>query len=287
MRSWIPSALAVVIALPSVMSCKAVSSIIDDGKVIAKVGRHKLVRNEVATLVPPGTSPEDSMRLVMQYINSWASDLVFADIAESQLSKQEKDVSMELEEYRKALLKYRYEQRYVNERLDTAVSGAEVEAYYDAHKQDFIAEVPVVKARFMRISADSPHIETIKKKMASDDIDDIVEADSLASSSADKYTAYGDRWVPITEVARDFGKDYESLLSLMRNSFIQVRDTDYDKVNVAYIQDFIDAGNPFPVEYCESEIKGILVGIRRHRLVTSLEQDLLEDAREKGKFVIY
>ena len=159
--------------------------------------------------------------------------------------------------------------------------------YYDAHKQDFIAEVPVVRARFMRISADSPHIETIKKKMSSDNIDDIVEADSLAGSSADRYTAYGDRWVAVTEVAKDFGKDYGSLLSLMRNSFIQVKDTDYDKLNVAYIRDFIAAGEPLPVEYCEAEIKGILVGIRRHRLVTDLEQELLEDAREKGKFVIY
>lgn len=287
MRRWISSLLAIVVALPSLVSCKAVSSIFDDGRVIAKVGQHKLSRSEVATLVPPGTSPEDSLRLVMQYINSWASDLVYADIAEAQLSKQEKDVTRELEEYRKALLKYRYEQRYVNERLDTSVTLGEVEAYYDAHKQDFIAEVPVVRARFMRISADSPHIETIKKKMSSDNIDDIVEADSLAGSSADRYTAYGDRWVAVTEVAKDFGKDYGSLLSLMRNSFIQVKDTDYDKLNVAYIRDFIAAGEPLPVEYCEAEIKGILVGIRRHRLVTDLEQELLEDAREKGKFVIY
>ena len=40
-------------------------------------------------------------------------------------------------------------------------------------------------------------------------------------------------------------------------------------------------------EYCEADIKSILIGVRRHRLVSTLEQDLLEDAREKGRFVIY
>ncbi len=287
MKALISSIVCILFALPIFMSCKAISSHFDDGRTVAKVGTHKLTRSDVEMLVPQGTSPEDSMRLVMQYINSWAADLVYADVAEARLSKQEKDVTAEMEEYRKALLKYRYEQRYVNERLDTNVTMEEIEAYYDSHKQDFIARIPVVKAKFLRISADSPVIETIKKNMASDNIDDVIYADSLAYTFADRFTGYGDRWTAVTELARDFGKDYESLLGQMKNSFIQIRDTDYGKVNVAYIQDFVDSGDILPIEYCMPEIKGILIGIRRHKLVTALEQDLLEDARAKGKFVIY
>ncbi len=275
------------VALPMLVSCKAISSVFDKDPVIARVGNHTLGKSVVASLVPPGTSPEDSMKLVMQYINSWASDLVYADIAEEKLSKQEKDVTYELEEYRKALLKYRYEQRYVNERLDTVVTPSEVEEYYDSHRQDFVADFPVVKAWFMRISADSPDIGTIKRNLSSGDIDDMAYADSLASSAADKYTDYGGRWVSIVELARDFGKDYGSLLPSMRGSFIEERDRLYGKVNVAFVPDIINAGEVLPLEYCEADIKAILVGIRRHRLVTALEQDLLEDAREKGKFVIY
>ena len=287
MRSRTSVIICILFALPMFMSCKAISSHFDNGRAIAKVGQHKLTHSDVAKLVPPGTSPEDSMRLVMQYINSWASDLVYADVAEAQLSKQEKDVTKELEEYRKALLKYRYEQRYVNERLDTNVTAGEIEAYYDSHKQDFTARIPVVKAKFMRISADSPNIETIKKKMFSENIADIVYADSLAYTFADKFTGYGDKWIEITVLAKDFGKDYETLLPQMKNSFIQIRDTDYGKVNIAYIQDFANTGDVLPLDYCRQEIKGILIGIRRHKLVSGLEQDLLEDARENGKFVIY
>lgn len=277
------------VALPMFSSCKAISSLFDDDrKVIAKVGQHKLSQSDIATLVPQGTSREDSMKIVMQYINSWASDLVYADIAEAQLSKQEKDVSREVEEYRKALLKYRYEQRYVNERLDTSVTVEELQAYYDSHKQKFVAGAPLVKAHFMRISADSPNIELIKKNIASDNLDDMAYVDSLAYASADRYTDYGGKWISIQELAGDFGQeDYTKLLSKMRNSFIQVRDTDYDKLDIAYISDYIEAGGYLPLEYCEAEIRGILIGIRRHALVTALEQDLLEDARAKGKFVIY
>ena len=289
MKGWISSLMVFMVALPMFSSCKAISSLFDDDrKVIAKVGQHKLSQSDIATLVPQGTSREDSMKIVMQYINSWASDLVYADIAEAQLSKQEKDVSKEVEEYRKALLKYRYEQRYVNERLDTSVTAEELQAYYDSHKQKFVAGVPLVKAHFMRISADSPNIELIKKNIASDNLDDMAYVDSLAYASADRYTDYGGKWISVQELAGDFGQeDYTKLLSKMRNSFIQVRDTDYDKLDIAYISDYIEAGGYLPLEYCEAEIRGILIGIRRHALVTALEQDLLEDARAKGKFVIY
>ena len=185
----ISAVLTVMVALPMFSSCEAFSSLFrHEDKVIAKVGKHKLNRSEVDFLIHPGTTPEDSIRLVMQYINSWASDLVYADIAEAQLSKQEKDVSRELEEYRKALLKYRFEQRYVNERLDTSVTREEIQEYYDAHKEKFVADVPLVKARFMRISADSPNVDVILKNMSSDNLDDMAYVDSLADVSADRYT---------------------------------------------------------------------------------------------------
>ena len=68
------------------------------------------------------------------------------------------------------------------------------------------------------------------------------------------------------ELAADFGQDYKTLLPRMRNSVIRIKDTDYDRLDIACISDLVEAGEPLPVEYCEAEIKGILVGIRRHRL---------------------
>ena len=125
-------AIAVFLSLLSAFcfsSCKLVNSILHDEEVVAKVGNSMLYKSEVTRLIPQGISGDDSLRLAMQYINSWASDMVYLDVAEKQLSKEQKDVSKELEAYRRSLLKYRYEQLYVNERLDTAVTTDEIEEY--------------------------------------------------------------------------------------------------------------------------------------------------------------
>ena len=84
-------------------------------------------------------------------------------MAETKLSKSEKDVSRELEDYRRSLLKYRYEQRFVNERLDTAVLTKDIEAYYEAHKDLFVLDVPILKARFLDIMPDSPNYDRIRR----------------------------------------------------------------------------------------------------------------------------
>lgn len=286
MRGTVRCILVLGIALLTFSSCRAISSLLYDDEVVAEVGRHYLYRSEVASLIPDGTSEEDSLRLALQYVNSWATDLIFLDVAEAQLTKDELDVSEELEEYRRSLLKYRYEQRYINERLDTMVADSQIDDYYLEHVENFVLEVPVVKARFLRISADSPNLGVIRKKMSSSLIEDLEAADSLSYFSAVKYTDYNGGWTDMVSLSREFGTDYAELLSLMRNGFIEKED-EYGKMNVAYIADFIPAGEIAPLEYCRPRIRNIIISVRKQKLISDLEQDLLTDARDKGKYKVF
>ena len=146
-------------------------------------------------------------------------------------------------------------------------------------------DVPIVKARYMRISADSPNLALIKKKMASTVVDDLVEADSLAYFSADTYTDYSGKWITVVMLARNFGVDYGTLMSRMDRSMVEMKDNS-GKLNVAYIEDYIAAGETAPLEYCRDRIRDIIISVRKQTLINELERDLLEDARSKGKFEI-
>ena len=277
---------AILIVLPSLSSCRAISSFLKGGDVVAEVGSEKLYRSELNAVIPKGISQEDSTYLARQYINTWATELVYLGIAEQQLSKTEKDVTKELEDYRKSLLKYRYEQLYVNERLDTAVSDMLVEEYYNAHQDKFVLSRPLVKARFLSIADESPAKEQIRKRMSSDEVEDLVEADSLAYSSAYKFTTWSDEWIDVTVLAREFPMDYESMLSQVKKQWLEKVDT-LGVARLAFIKDVMKKGEVAPIEYSTPAIKDIIISARKQALISSLEQDLLNDARENGKFVIY
>lgn len=274
------------IVLAGLPSCKMISSFLHDDALVAQVGEYRLSLVEVKRLVPPGTPAQDSLILTENYINNWINEHVYLQIAEQQLSEQELDVSSELEEYRRSLLKYRYEQRYINERLDTAVSEDQIEAYYNQNKEHFRLKLPIVKARFLKISADSPYLETLKKKILSPKMEDLIELDSLANATSDRYTDYSGKWVDIITLSREFGEDYGTLLSQLKKSVIEIEDF-YGKVNFAYILDFKKVGEIPPVEYCAEGIKDIILSARRQELMVTLERDLLNEARESQTLVIY
>ena len=274
------------IVLPAFMSCRAISSFLSADETIAEVGQAKLYRSELNELIPRGIPAEDSVRLAKMYINTWALDQVFLAVAEEQLSKSEKDVTKELEDYRKSLLKYRYEQLFVNERLDTSVSDDRIEQYYQDHEEKFILQRPVVKARFLLISEDSPSLDKIKKKMASDEVQDLVDADSLAYSSALKFLTWGNEWIDASTLAREFGADNETMLDWMEGKWITRRDTS-GRVSVAYVSEMMSAGRLAPIEYCTPSIRDMIISARKQSLISTLEQDLLKDARETGQLVIF
>ena len=267
-------------------SCKAISSLIHDGEVVAKLGDHKLYRSELDDVIPKGTSPEDSVNLANLYINSWVRDKAFLDIAQQRLSKEEKDVSKELEDYRQSLLRYRYEQRYVNERLDTTVSDKQIEDYYETHQESFKLERPILKARFLNIAKGSPNLPKIKKLMSSDKVEDVIAADSVAFNSTQRYHDYSQEWIDAVKLAAEFGVDYVQMLSQRSGQFIQIPDGD-DNVSVAFIVDFRKAGEVAPLEYCRERIKDIILSGRKHELLTGLEQDLIEDAKVRENFETY
>lgn len=267
-------------------SCRAIKDFVHDGDVVARVGQHKLYLTELEAFIPNGVSPEDSANLADQYIRSWAADQLYLDMASEQLSKSEKDVSRELEAYRNSLLRYRYEQRYVNERLDTTVTRNEIEEYYETHDDLFVLDIPILKARFLDIMEDSPNYETIRRMMSSNKYEDIAEADSLAYSSALRYADWSDRWIDAVTLAREFGTDYGTMLSKLSGSYIEMREERGD-VKVAYVLDTRRAGTLAPLDYCEDRIRNIIISTRKQKLLTTLEQDLLENALSKENFIIY
>ena len=274
------------IVLSALSSCRAISSFLSDDEIVAEAGSAKLYRSELNTLIPSNIEREDSIRLARQYINAWALDQLFLTIAEQQLSKSDKDVTKELEDYRKSLLKYRYEQLYINERLDTAVSEDNIEAYYTANANRFELSRPVVKARYLRIPSDSPALAKIRKKMSSDQAQELVDADSLAYSSALKFTTWGNRWIDVASLASEFGTDYVTVISSIKAGWVEMTDST-GVTSVAYISEMVREGGLAPLEYCTPQIKDMIISSRKQSLVTGLEQDLLKDAREKGQFVIF
>ena len=274
------------IVLFSMMPLFSGCAFLHDDLVVAKVGMKKLYKSEVLRFIPPGLPEEDSLSIASQYINAWAGELIMNEMASSQLNKKEKDVSAEIESYRNSLLRYRYEQRYIEEHLDKNVPDELILERYESSPKAYALQVPILKVRYAQFPAASPFKEEIKGILSPDKDGDMACLDSLSSTAITKFIDFSDKWIDIVTLAREYGSDYSQLLSSMRDSFIDIVDGQ-GMEHLSYVLEFIKAGEVPPVEYCSDRIREEIVSERRYSLYSNLERTLIDDALASGKFVIY
>ena len=257
-----------------------------DDKVVAKAGRQRLYLSELNKYIPDGVSAEDSVNLAYRYINSWATEILYTKTAEEELSKSQKDVTKELEEYRRSLLKYRFEQRYINERLDTLITPAQIEKYFADHKDSYRLPRPILKVRFVDIMKDSPNKGEILSRLNCTEGDDLVALDSLAYLSALRYFDKSSEWMDAGVLAREFGMDYATMLAQMRGGLIEQSSDDRGDIKAMYVFE-VQAEGVAPIEYCTPSIRENILSERKRNLLEKLEQDLLTNALDHKDFVIY
>ncbi|MCQ2154983.1 MAG: hypothetical protein MJY55_04115 [Bacteroidales bacterium] len=261
-------------------------SFLHDDQVVARAEGKKLYKSEVVKYIPHGIPAEDSIALANQYIKAWAAELIMNAMADKQLTKKEKDVSSELEDYKSSLLKYRYEQKYIADRLDTAVTDNQIEEHYKSNPNLYVLSVPIVKARYMRLPKASSMKDDLVKLLPGKKDGDLALLDSLSRTYADKYVDYGDEWMDIVALSREYGMDYGTLIGAMDGPVIDIVD-EQGTDHIAYITDYMRRGSVAPIEYCRDKIREMIVSQRKYALSRALEQDLLDDALKKGNFVVY
>lgn len=278
--------LSIVLTMLALSSCNVINSLLHDDQLVASVGKHKLYRSQLDAYLPSYISAEDSARLAGQYINNWASDLLFDKLAQDHLSPADKDVTAELDSYRRSLLKYRYEQQYVNSRLDTLITDEQIKEYYEKYPDLFTLPRPILKARYIDVMSEDIHKDAMLRLLPSLKGEDMVMLDSLAYSYAVHYLDYSAEWVDAAVLAREFSMEYPEMLSLLDDSRITVESKERGDIRIAYVFELQRSGVA-PLQYCESTARDLILNSRKHELLRSLERDLLEVALERKDFVIY
>ena len=278
----LPLALALLLSLGALASCDIANNLVHDDNVVARAAGEKLYRSTLQSFIPDGTAPADSARMAQQYIQSWASEAILLKKAQKELGKEGRDVSREMEDYRRSLLRYRYEQQYISDRLDTLITDAQIKDYYEAHKETFALSRPIMKVRFISFFKDSPYRAEIIDLLPANGGGER-DLDSLAMLAAVRYIDNSDTWTDAAVLSREFGTDWETMMSQLRSGYIVMEGED---VRAAYVFQIISKGTA-PLEFCAPTIRDNILSARKRGLLEKLEQDLLTEAQNKKDFVIY
>ncbi len=258
---------------------------VDKGEVLATVGEHELYANDIASLIEPGQPLEDSLAALQSIVDTWVRKEIKTAAAEAAISGHGHDIEEMVAQYRSALLTYKYEQEWLNDRLDTTVTTAQINEYYEANRNVFRLAGPIVKARIARIPAGLRQSRKLEEMFRSTKEEDRNDFQNICQKNQYRTDDFSTEWTDFSTVIRHIPFSQSNFDEFLRSrSYYEVEDDQY-KYMMA-IDAFRPTGDYSPMERETENIRKIILNKRRQSLLTQLEDSLYTTARNNHQFEI-
>lgn len=254
---------------------------------IARVGKSYLYKQDIATLVPVGTSKEDSVLLVRDFIDRWASQKLLIDAAERNISDaKEREFNSLLKQYKIDLYTKAYLEAVVKRTVDTIISQAELKQYYKDNKENFKTNGTLVRLRYINLLKDNPRFSTIRSKFFDYSKKDKKFWDTYAMQ-CNSFALNDTVWVDMSQV-------YVKLPVINPDNRDQIivagKKTELEDKNNVYlikVTNVISKNQISPFEYIKPTLKEVLLNKRKLELIKKFEKEIIDDAIKNKDYEIY
>lgn len=276
---------AVIAALLALAGCSP--SVDHKGKTpLVEVNGTFLYKEDLQAVAPVGATKADSARFADEYIRNWVEDELLFQKAEGNIPGNMK-IDERVAAFRRALIMHTYQEELVGQKLGNEIGDAEVETYYRQNANLFRATQPYVQGLFMKVPLSAPQLGKVRswyKKNTTAAIDNLSK---YSVGNAVSYDYFYDRWLPVSELsvrmplkALDADRKY-----LERHRNVEVRDTAF--CYFLHVENYLSEGELLPLEYAKSEIREILVNLKRVEFINRMKQDLYKEALDDKDIIYY
>lgn len=259
-----------------------------DAKPIAKAYENFLYPNDIKGIVPKGSKPADSAAIVKEYIQHWVEEQTLLHQAANNLTEQQMDLSKQIEDYKNSLIIYTYEKELVRQKLDTNVTNAEVEEYYNQNKKDFQLKNDIVKIIYVKVRHKVPGTDKLKSLMTSDNGKDKEKLAKYCYQYAENFFLDDNAWLMFDDVLKEIPiQTYNEDLFLQNNNnhFVQIDDT--ARTYFLAIKGYMVKNSMSPLSFEKENIKKILLNKRKMELIDDMKKNLLNEAQGKNEVQVY
>jgi len=253
--------------------------------IIAKVGDKLLIRRELASVLQRGITKADSVNQAKDYIQRWVKQELMLQLAEKNLSDDQKDVQRELDEYRTSLIIHRYQQQLISQKLDTVITASDIRQFYDTHPEQFILDQHIVKAIYIEVPKSLAKVDLLKRWMSMLDDKSRTELEKYSFQNATKFDYFNEHWIDYSLIRSRMPVSLGSSESMLkRNSFIETYEG--NKYYLAAIKDFRLKGDKAPFEFVENSIANLILNNRKMEFIEALQKNIYQKGIRENLFKI-
>lgn len=258
----------------------------DKQEPVARVYDKYLYKDDIAKIISPGISNEDSLLIMKSYIENWIKQNVVLHKAETNLADEEKNVEKRLEEYRNSLITYIYESELIKQKLDTVVSAEAIEKYYNDNQRNFELKDNIIKVIYVKTKKNAPKLDKLRQWYKSDNSKDLIELEGYCHQFATDFSLDDKTWLLFDDLLKKVPiKTYDKEEYLKNNRFIEI--TDLNDIYFVNIKGFMIKESLSPLSFEKDNIRALIINKRKLQLVQEMEKAAYEQALKNNEFEIY
>lgn len=253
---------------------------------LARVYDAYLYASDLQGLVPADATSADSLAICRSYIDNWIKNQLLLYQAEKNLTDEQKDFSRELEDYRTSLIVYKYESELIAQSLDTVVTDGEIEKYYRSNKDNFKLRNDIVQVVFVKVKSNSPYRKRIETLVKSDRQEDRDSLEFYCIRYAEDYEIADEKWIYLNDLLARVPLKIDNPGNYLKQHKYIRQKVDNDDYFVHFL-DFRLSGDNSPLVLERSNIKSIILNMRKKLLIRNMTRELFNRAMQNNDFEYY
>lgn len=254
---------------------------------VARVNTAYLYKDELADILIPTVTKQDSIERAETYINSWIRKQLLIQEAGRKININEAEVERKILDYRFSLIAYEYQSYYVKQNLDTSISVDEIEKYYTGNIDNFVLKQNIVQAVFVKVPKTAPRTNRVKELILSEKEKDQNELKSYCLSFSTAYHLSDSTWMVFDELVKNspLAEIPNKIQFLKANRYYETSDDNY--LYFLKVSKYRISDNISPLEFVKDDIRNIILNKRKVELAKKLEDEVYNKAVSEKEFEIF
>lgn len=251
------------------------------GTALVKIKDQVLTSEEVERQIPKNISSADSLIRAESIVKKWVVDVLMNEAAYQNMGDDKAEIDKLVNEYRRSLIRHRYQERIIRDRVSADISEVDQMTYYEKNKEQFILSENLIRGLFLKVPVGAPGLDKVRKWYVSDSEESIENIEKYSIQNAVIYDYFYDHWVTFDEVAAKMPQRIVNPAQYLRvNNHIEQSDSTH--VYLLNISDKLLVGHVAPYEYVKPQIQNMLVNKRKIDYLREFGEALYVDAIKNG-----
>jgi len=278
----IQAKLSIVICLPVIfLSCQQQPDIVDNNPVIAKVHKFELRSDELQDVISDAVSTQDSIAMANAYIENWLREMIWIEEAENKMGSDAELESL-VDAYRASLIKLQYENRIIEEKLDSVINDNEYITTYDKYKSQFTLDDQLIRCWIVKVPRATNGISQFYKDFKKSELESVTQYSRLY---AELHYFDDPSWLTLNELKNIVPEEVISTAEIRQKANFRKKQGD-DYYFLKFI-DYKDKNDFPPLEYIKDELKRLILHRRKQKIIADLTEQMYEDKLKNNQIQVF